>query len=90
MFPFFEIEYTNAKGKTAWRKVIPSDKGIYYGSHPLFYPTPRWLIEVWDQEKNAKRTLELSKVSGWRFPAPDESVPVEPDPMGEGEPLPPW
>lgn len=56
------ILYTNYKGKTALRRVIP--KSIMY-SHNEWHTKDQWLMLAFDVEKNAERTFALKDVKAW-------------------------
>lgn len=51
--------YTNHRDETALRHVIPMC--LRYGTGPV-YPTPRWLLEAYDIDKQGYRTFDLAKV----------------------------
>lgn len=46
--------YTNYKGHTSLRQVIPCDR--WWGVTP-YHQTPGWLMRGWDVEKRAWRTF---------------------------------
>ena len=56
------IVYTNYKGKTAVRKVIP--QSISYG-HNEWHTEDQWLMVAHDVEKQAERTFALKDVKAW-------------------------
>lgn len=54
--------YTNYKGKTAVRKVIP--KEIYFG-HTDWHPEEQWLMTAYDIGKEADRTFAMKDIKTW-------------------------
>lgn len=66
------ILYTNYRGETAWRRVIPMAKCPYFGKTEHHCPNAakmdnrdtedQWFIHVWDLGKNAERTLALKDI----------------------------
>lgn len=60
-----EILYTNYRGETGRRKVIPSS--LRYGSTE-YHPEPQWLMDAFDIEKQAERTFALLDIQEWKRP----------------------
>lgn len=56
------ILYTNYRGETARRKIIPSS--IWFGSTE-YHPKAQWLLEAYDVEKGADRTFAIADVAEW-------------------------
>lgn len=56
------ILYTNYKGKTALRRIIP--KSIMY-AHNEWHTEDQWLMLAFDVEKNADRTFALKDIKAW-------------------------
>ena len=56
------IVYTNYKGKTAVRKIIPQD--IYFGSTE-WHPENQWLMRAYDVDKEADRTFAIKDIKTW-------------------------
>ena len=54
--------YTNYKGKTAVRRIIP--KNIVYG-HTEWHPENQWLMDAYDIEKKADRTFAMKDIKTW-------------------------
>lgn len=61
------IRYTNYRGETAIRTIIP-DK-IWFGSSQ-WHPEPQWLMDAFDVEKDAHRTFALKDIHAWLAQAP--------------------
>lgn len=57
-----EIVYTNYKGKTAIRKIIPNS--IRFGS-TSWHPEEQWLLSAHDVDKNAQRDFALKDIKAW-------------------------
>ena len=56
------IRYTNWKGETADRRIVPHD--IHFGSNE-WHPEPQWLMTAFDFGKFALRTFALKGISWW-------------------------
>ena len=56
------IVYTNYKGETAIRQIIP--KEITFGSNQ-WHTEDQWLLLAFDLEKKADRTFALKDVRYW-------------------------
>jgi predicted DNA-binding transcriptional regulator YafY len=56
------ILYTNYKGETAWRRIIP--KRIWFGKNE--WHSEQWLLEAFDVEKNADRDFAMKEIKEWR------------------------
>lgn len=56
------ILYTNYRGETALRTVIP--EGIYFGSTE-WHPEPQWLLNALDVEKAQNRSFALKDIRAW-------------------------
>ena len=57
-----KVRYTNYRGETAVRLIIPLR--FSFGSTE-YHPHEQWLLEVWDVEKNALRVYALKDISQW-------------------------
>jgi predicted DNA-binding transcriptional regulator YafY len=57
-----EILYTNYRGETARRKIVPWS--LRYGSTE-YHPEPQWLLEAFDLEKKAGRTFAMHDIAEW-------------------------
>lgn len=55
--------YTNWKGETSLRTVVPTF--IWYGSTE-FHPEPQWLLKAWDVDKKVERDFAMADISGWK------------------------
>lgn len=56
------IVYTNYKGKTAVRKIIP--KSILFG-HNEWHTEDQWLMVAYDLDKEADRTFAIKDIKAW-------------------------
>lgn len=56
------IVYTNYKGNTAIRKILPKD--ILFG-HNEWHKEDQWLMIAYDVEKKADRTFALKDIKAW-------------------------
>lgn len=56
------IVYTNYKGKTAIRRIIP--KSISFG-HNEWHKEDQWLLIAFDLDKEADRTFALKDIKSW-------------------------
>lgn len=57
------IRYTNYRGETADRRVIPIR--IRFGS-TKWHPEPQWLLEAFDLDRGADRSFAMRDVLHWR------------------------
>jgi len=57
-----KILYTNYRGETAIREVIPEK--IWFGGTD-WHPEPQWLLDAFDVEKDAKRSFAMKDVKSW-------------------------
>lgn len=58
-----EIVYTNWKGITAIRHIIPKD--IFFGSTE-WHQEEQWLLNAFDVEKQADRSFALKDIQSWK------------------------
>ncbi|RYY73303.1 MAG: hypothetical protein EOO52_18015 [Gammaproteobacteria bacterium] len=56
------IIYTNYRGETGLRKIIPEK--IWFGSTE-WHPEPQWLLDAVDTEKNAIRNFAMKDIQEW-------------------------
>lgn len=56
-----KIRYTNYKGETADRSIVPAR--VYFGS-TQWHPEPQWLLEAFDVDKNEIRTFAFKDIAG--------------------------
>lgn len=56
------IVYTNYKGKTGVRKILP--KSITFG-HNEWHKEDQWLMIAYDFDKEADRTFALKDIKCW-------------------------
>ena len=54
-----KVKYKNWRGEIGIRTIIPLF--IHYG-HTKYHSTDQWLIDVWDEDKNAQRTYALMDI----------------------------
>lgn len=54
------MTYTNYKGETSTRRIIP--RTLFYGVTP-HHPEPQWIIYAWDLEKMTERHFALSGIN---------------------------
>ena len=54
--------YTNYKGKTSVRHVVP--KEIYFGQTD-WHPENQWLMSAYDIDKAADRTFAMKDIRAW-------------------------
>lgn len=57
------ILYTNYRGETAYRKIIPIS--IEYKSTD-WHPEEQWLLNAFDTEKNADRSFAIKDIKEWK------------------------
>lgn len=57
------INYTNWKGVTAFRRIIP--KKIFFGSTE-WHKEEQWLLEAYDVDKNADRSFAIKDIKSWQ------------------------
>lgn len=62
METYVTILYTNWRGETAERVVVPDR--IYFGA-TSFHKTPQWLMTAHDVEKDARREFALCDIQAW-------------------------
>jgi len=53
------ILYTNWRGETAWRRIVPEK--IWWGT-TLQHAEPQWLLTVWDVDKEECRDFALRDI----------------------------
>jgi predicted DNA-binding transcriptional regulator YafY len=58
------ILYTNYRGETAHRKIIPTGK-IWFGSTE-WHPEKQWLLDAHDVEKGALRNFAMKDIKEWK------------------------
>jgi hypothetical protein len=56
------ILYTNHRGETAWRTIQP--KALRYAATE-HYPTPQWILDAYDVEKQADRSFACANAKQW-------------------------
>lgn len=57
------ILYTNYKGVTSTRRIIP--KQIWFGSTE-WHQTSQWLLDAYDLEKKDDRSFAMSDIQTWK------------------------
>jgi len=61
------IVYTNWKGETALRRVVPKEGGFRFGQ-TQYHPETQWLLDAFDVEKKADRTFAVKDIRAWFSP----------------------
>lgn len=56
------ILYTNYRGETALRTVIP--ERLYFGS-TTWHPESQWLLDALDVDKHENRTFAMKDIRAW-------------------------
>jgi predicted DNA-binding transcriptional regulator YafY len=57
--PDIRILYTNHRGETAVRRIVP--KRVWFG-RTEWHPEPQWLLEAFDLERQAMRSYALKEI----------------------------
>jgi len=57
-----KIVYTNQKGETSIRRLVPET--FFFGSSE-WHPEKQWLMEAIDADKKEKRTFALKEIRYW-------------------------
>jgi len=57
------ILYTNYKGETGWRKIVPQK--IWFGATE-WHPENQWLLDAHDTEKDALRNFAMKDIQEWK------------------------
>ena len=74
-----EICYTNHRGETAMRRVIPAR--IVFGVAAEWHIDPQWLLEAYDLDRKADRTFAMRDIHFWRaIPEDVDGQTKEPSP----------
>lgn len=58
-----EIIYTNYRGQTNTRKIIPEK--VWYGS-TQWHPEKQWLLDAHDVSKDALRNFAVKDIKNWK------------------------
>jgi hypothetical protein len=61
--PLAIIVYTNHRGETAERHIIP--QRMTYGTTD-WYREPQWLLVAYDADRRAERTFAMASIRSWR------------------------
>jgi len=59
------VYYTNWKGETEWRTIIPHD--IFFGLNK-YHTEPQWLMVGWDLDKSSERIYAMKDIKEWKIP----------------------
>lgn len=59
------VNYTNYRGENADRTIIP--QRLYWGA-TKYHPEPQWLLEAWDQDRQAIRVFALRDMKPIQLP----------------------
>jgi len=57
------INYTNWKGVTSLRKIIPIE--IFFGATE-WHKEEQWLLKAYDLDKNAERSFSVKDIKSWQ------------------------
>lgn len=63
------IDYTNHRGKRAWRRVMPTPAALSF-ENSEWHPKTQWVMEAVDLEKNVLRSFALASIHEWRTAPP--------------------
>lgn len=58
------VNYTNYRGETADRVIVPEPNGIYLGSTEQ-HEKKQWLLKCFDLQKQAERTYAMCDIHKW-------------------------
>lgn len=58
-----KIRYTNWRGETADRVIVPEK--LYFGSTE-WHKEPGWLLRAFDEEKQALRDFSMGDIHSWQ------------------------
>jgi predicted DNA-binding transcriptional regulator YafY len=56
------IHYTNHRGETAVRRILP--RSMWHGS-TQWHPQPQWLMRAFDLDKREVRDFAMAGISKW-------------------------
>lgn len=76
------FQYTNHRGETADRRVIPLS--LHYQALEPWYPAPCHLLHAYDLDKRAYRHFAMAKIVGWteeKLDDPGRAAGVSPRPV---------
>lgn len=59
------IIYTNYKGKTSDRRIVPDT--LWFGETE-YHPEPQWLLKAFDLDKDACRDFAMRDIKEWKGP----------------------
>jgi predicted DNA-binding transcriptional regulator YafY len=59
------ILYTNYRGETALRKILPIR--VHFGE-TRWHPEPQWLLDAMDVEKGEERSFAMKDIRAWLQP----------------------
>jgi hypothetical protein len=57
--PPIKVKYKNWTGEIGIRTIIPNK--IFFG-HTIYHPKNQWLMDVWDVDKDARRTYAMMDI----------------------------
>lgn len=66
MIPPLRFTYTNYRGETAERQVIPRE--VFFGSTPA-HPEQQWFLRAYDLDRRAERSFAIRDIVSFRGPA---------------------
>ena len=56
------IRYTNYRGETSLRRILP--KAIRFAATE-WHPEPQWLLDAIDLDKNVERSFAMKDIASW-------------------------
>lgn len=65
------VHYKNWEGKIAWRRIVPMLGSLRFDS-TAWHPEPQWVMDVYDCDKQAKRTFAPKDILEWRTTPPEQ------------------
>lgn len=72
------VFYRNHRGEESWRRIQP--RRIYFGANQ-YHPTPQWILEAIDLDKNQSRNMAMADIKEW---VPDDGSGPWLPPRSEG------
>ena len=58
-----QIKYTNYRGETGYRKIIPKELKFYENE---YHPGEQWILEAYDIDKQADRSFSMKDIQEWK------------------------
>lgn len=60
--PVIGILYTNYRGETSQRQIVPA--ALWWGA-TSWHPEPQWVIDAYDLDKGATRSFAVRDIRQW-------------------------